>query len=208
MAAAGAAEAPSPPEPSLGELISAALARSGRVRAAADAVIYLHFGAIWAGTACFFPTTLARGSALANAAARVQVVAMFLGILLAPFALVLYALRLAGSNTEATKPPRHTKDVSVSHDAPGGCCFGIVAMVLQGMKREVLILAAMVCVPFMVLPTVGFMLDGGSHEEGRIGGLLVDVGTLGVTVVQVFIFYPTLASRLWRVECREKRATP
>ncbi|TVU05926.1 hypothetical protein EJB05_49112, partial [Eragrostis curvula] len=86
------------------EALGALLARwVPPVRLVANAVIYLHFGAICAGCLCYFPTILGLGSAVVGAAAAFQRVAMFLGFLLAPFALVLFGRRVEGSGTEATK---------------------------------------------------------------------------------------------------------
>uniref|UniRef100_A0A0A9FV55 Uncharacterized protein n=1 Tax=Arundo donax TaxID=35708 RepID=A0A0A9FV55_ARUDO len=62
--------------------------------------------------------------------------------------------------------------------------------------------------PFVLLVSVDRLMDGGSREEGRVGGLLVDVGKLGAMVIQVFVVYPNLVSRLWKVKSRDKRPSP
>ncbi|KAL6862430.1 hypothetical protein ACP4OV_016771 [Aristida adscensionis] len=202
MAAAAAAAVSEVEVPSLGERIGAALARWGAVRAAADAVVYLHFGAIWVGMACYFPTILGRGSAVADAAARLQVFAVLLGVLLAPAGVVLYCLRVVGAADTKAPEPRPGR-VDVSRAEAGFCCA--VAGLLQAMVQDVALLAVVVSTPFFLLVYVGLLIDGGSHEEGHVGGLLVNVGALGTAAANAFVVYPNLALRLWKVQRREKR---
>ncbi|KAK3121710.1 hypothetical protein QOZ80_8BG0659450 [Eleusine coracana subsp. coracana] len=191
---------PPPPPPPASRNITASLARSHLVRAAADtvtgAVVCLFFASLWlvgAGAALSVIRSRACGdaSAVVAVASKVIQVSCITIVLACPLSLVMMVTRMGCSGS-----------VPVAEEDDQASVRKSIATVAREVLRDTLALAIIASSAFVLLMAVGELLKGSKSSKGtrrdRISSLISDVGSLGAEALYCLLILPVSAKRIWK----------